>query len=502
MRRLVILALALAMAGPAPPAHAAPLAEQRASALFDEVAESPARLRIFLQAMPKGADLHNHLSGGVYAEDYISWAAQARYCVDAAEPRLVPPPCPAARAVSGLGERDPFAFAALVDGLSTRGLPRETSGHDQFFKTFDRFWPIAEARVSDGLVAIRRLAAGDHVSYVELIHNPNALTDYTMAGPAEALDEAGLADAYRRELPGVQTAVAKASAELDRDEAQARKVLGCGGGVESAECRVQIRYLAWGARALPPAQAFRSLILAFALADRDPRVAGVNIVEPEDARISLRDYDLQMAMFRFLERIYPHVRRSLHAGELAFGAVPPGDMRDHIRKAIEIGGAQRIGHGTSIAFETDAPATLARMARERIAVEINLTSNDLILGVKGAQHPLGLYRRAGVPVVLSTDDEGVLRTDLTAEYMRAAREHGLRYTDLKGLARASLEYAFLPGASLWKDGRIGAPVEACATRLDAASCRDFLRSSEKARMQADLEARFVEFENDVTGWAF
>ena len=107
-----------------------------------------------------------------------------------------------------------------------------------------------------------------------------------------------------------------------------------------------------------------------------------------------------------------------------------------------------------------------------------------------------------VPVVLSTDDEGVLRTDLTAEYVRAAREHSLRYTDLKGLARASLEYAFLHGASLWKDGQIGTPVEACAARLDAASCQDFLRSSEKARMQADLEARFVEFENDVTGWRF
>ena len=400
MRRFVILALALAMAHPASPANAEPLAEHRAAILFDEASESPARLRIFLQAMPKGADLHNHLAGGVYAEDYINWAAEAGYCVDTAEPRLVPPPCPAERAVSGLGERDPFAFAALVNSLSTRGVQREVgpsviSGHDQFFKTFGRFWPIAETRVSDGLVAIRRLAAGDRVSYVELIHNPNALADYTMAGPADALDEAGLADAYRRELPGVERALAKAAAELDRDEARASRTLGCGPGVESPECRVQIRYLTWGARALPPAQAFRSLILAFAFADRDPRVAGVNIVEPEDGPIALRDYDLHMKMFRFLERKYPHVRRSLHAGELAFGAVPPADMRDHIRKAIEVGGAQRIGHGTSIAFEADAPATMARMAREKIAVEINLTSNDIILGVKGAQHPLGLYRRAG-----------------------------------------------------------------------------------------------------------
>jgi hypothetical protein len=40
-------------------------------------------------------------------------------------------------------------------------------------------------------------------------------------------------------------------------------------------------------------------------------------------------------------------------------------------------------------------------------VEINLTSNDQILGVHGAMHPFPAYRAAGVPTVLSTDDEGV-----------------------------------------------------------------------------------------------
>jgi adenosine deaminase len=147
-----------------------------------------------------------------------------------------------------------------------------------------------------------------------------------------------------------------------------------------------------------------------------------------------------------------------------------------------------------IAYEDDARATLARMARDRIAVEINLTSNDVILGVRGAEHPFSLYRRAGVPVVLSTDDEGVLRTDLTQEYVRAVREQGLGYLDLKEIARASLEYAFLPGASLWRDGQVGQRAAACASDLGTASCRALLRQSERARLQADLEARFTAFE--------
>jgi adenosine deaminase len=267
-------------------------------------------------------------------------------------------------------------------------------------------------------------------------------------------------------------------------------------------CRVEVRYLAWAWRGLPPAQAFRSLVLAFAIADRDRRFAGVNIVEPEDGAISLRDYDLHMAMFRFLEAKYPNVRRSLHAGELARGLVPPAALRDHIRKAVEVGGAQRIGHGVDIAYEDDARATLARMARDRIAVEINLTSNDVILGVRGAEHPLGLYRLAGVPVVLSTDDEGDLRTDLTQEYVRAAREHGLRYLELKGIARASLEYAFLPGASLWRDGEVGRRVEPCASGLAAPGCQALVRQSERARLQADLEQRFAAFEAAIVGQPF
>jgi hypothetical protein len=80
--------------------------------------------------------------------------------------------------------------------------------------------------------------------------------------------------------------------------------------------------------------------------------------------------------------------------------------------------------------------------------------------VKGADHPLALYRKAGVPFVLSTDDEGVSRIDLTNEYLRAVTEQGLNYADLKAAARASLEYAFLPGASLWAAPRT--PVAACA----------------------------------------
>jgi adenosine deaminase len=78
-----------------------------------------------------------------------------------------------------------------------------------------------------------------------------------------------------------------------------------------------------------------------------------------------------------------------------------------------------------------------------VAVEINLTSNDVILDVRGKDHPLPAYLAAGVPVVISTDDAGVSRIDLTNEYFRAARDYGLDYRTLKAIARNALIHSFL-----------------------------------------------------------
>jgi adenosine deaminase len=86
---------------------------------------------------------------------------------------------------------------------------------------------------------------------------------------------------------------------------------------------------------------------------------------------------------------------------------------------------------------------LAEMRARSVAVEINLTSNDVILDVRGKDHPLPTYLAAGVPVVISTDDAGVSRIDLTNEYFRAARDYGLDYRTLKAIARNALIHSFL-----------------------------------------------------------
>jgi adenosine deaminase len=139
------------------------------------------------------------------------------------------------------------------------------------------------------------------------------------------------------------------------------------------------------------------------------------------------------------------------------------------------------------------------MANRKVLVEICLTSNDIILGVKGDQHPLPVYRRYNVPVALATDDEGVSRSDMTHEYLRGAETYHLSYIELKRMARQSLEHSFLPGASLWVDSQQSRAATACATDHAAssklsASCNKFLDANEKARMQWKLEQDFAAFE--------
>ncbi|QGP80253.1 adenosine deaminase [Sphingobium sp. CAP-1] len=460
--------------------------------------------------MPKGGDLHNHLGGTPYAEDYLRWAADADLCVDESGARVVAPPCPDDRKIRQLGEGAPFAFGRLIDSLSTRGLQRgvganDASGHTQFFSSFDKFGPTGPKAEAGSMVVARQVAAGDRVSYLELIHNPDALIAATLGAADVPLDAGGLAAFYSRTIRDVPPIIERAIAELDANEAAAGKMLACTGAQADPGCGVAVRYLAWGWRDLPPARAFTSLILAFALADRDPRYVGINIVQPEDWVIALRDYDLHMAMIRFLADRYPRVHRTLHAGELAFGLVPPAALRDHIAKALDAG-AERIGHGVAIAYEDDAPGTLRRMARDHVGVEINLSSNDVILGVKGDAHPLHLYRRMGVPTMISTDDQGILRTDMTNEYLRAAREQGMAYADLKQMARTSLEQAFIPGESLWARGEIGERVAPCAASLADARCRALATASPKAALQRKLEEDFKNFEevtvpslNDIAG---
>jgi adenosine deaminase/adenosine deaminase CECR1 len=479
--------------------------EQRAAAWLDAHRDRPPMLRMFLQRMPKGGDIHTHVSGAVYAESYIEWAAaDPGLCFDATRgtiARCCPPACPTRPVADAL--RDGAFYSKLVDALSTRNLAKSPQvGHDQFFASFSRFGEAGSNRAPQMVAELATRAADQNILYLELMTSFRA-REARELGARTAYD--GDFAATRARLRSARTAggqdlddlVKAARADVEALDTAVLRELGCRPDDPPGSCKVARRYLQQITRTLDPGVVFSQLVFAFELARAERRVVGLNLVAPEDDRIALRDYRQQMRMIGWLAEQYPGVNIALHAGELALGLVPPADLRFHIREAVEVGKARRIGHGVAIHYERDAPQLLATMAEREVLVEICLTSNDVILGVKGASHPFPDYLRAGVPVTLASDDEGVSRIDLTNEYVRATETYRLRYEDLKRLSRNSVTYSFLAGPSLWAT-RALEPVPQCRGDRPGGSpsggCREFLDGSDKARMQWALERAFEEFE--------
>jgi adenosine deaminase len=532
---------ALAQPSPRPAASsaskitpAATLQEQRATRAFNAARQSPLELSAFLTRMPKGADLHMHLSGAVYAETFIKDAAADILCVDPktmnlfkpkATTRSIPP-----QPVCGEGNvraedafKDQKLYDALVDSFSMRSFVPSAgiSGHDQFFATFNRFNGLDKSHAGEWLDEVATRASVQNEQYLEIMETP-IFADVakissgiewptTPADPAQ--NRTGNATGTTREdlshlrdillSAGLRDEVAIDRKELD-DALDARnKIENCGEPSARIACSVKIRFLYQVLRAFPPQQVFAQTLLAFEVASQDPRVVGLNFVQPEDAYMAMSEYHRQMLMLDYLHSVYPNVHISLHAGELAPGLVPPDGLHFHIREAVDLGHAERIGHGVDIMYENEPQSLLKEMAARHIMVEINLTSNDVILGVNAPWHPLPLYRAAGVPIALSTDDEGVSRIDLTNEYTRAAMDFNLSYLDLKNSARTSLEHSFLPGPSLWlKPDVFTQTVPACAGQPLGADnptpkCISFLQSSEKAAEQWQLEHRYDQFESNL-----
>ena len=474
---------------------AAPSAAARMDRRLAELRKSPLELHAFLYRMPKGADLHNHLSGAIYAEDFLRAAVEDHLCVDKTAMALVSPPaaggCGPGLVDASATQTDNGLRNALIDSFSMRNfVAGRESGHDHFFDTFDKFGAVSSGNLMAGVV---QRAADQNESYLELM----ALSGGgAIAALGKTVGLTGDFEATRQKLEGagLSQLVTAMRGRVDQMEQTRMKKLGCAQTSESAACRVRVGYVYQVLREFPKEQVFAEVISGFALAASDPRVVAVNFVQAEDGYNSMNDYHLHMTMVDYAHKIYPNVHITLHAGELAPGLVPPDGLRFHIREAVELGHAERIGHGVDVMYEKEPDSLMAEMRNRRVLVEINLTSNDVILGVRGNDHPFPLYRKHGVPVALSTDDEGVSRSQLTEEFQRAVLGYNLSYSELKELVRNSLEYSFAPGASYWQDRKYGVVTPGCAAGEKSSGCKEYLEENEKARLEADLEDRFAAFE--------
>ncbi|MGZ0080789.1 hypothetical protein [Methylomonas sp. YC3] len=425
---------------------------------------SIAELTLFTNQLPKGGDLHHHYSGALYAETYLDWVDKSHFCIcldNACQGGTKAGPEPVAKyevvkhwksgTCVGAGElRTKKKYSTVYRDLLKRWSDKDFANHfheqsppdQQFFDTFGFFGSVSDYSYQAGLQALKQRAIAENVLYLEtMLKSAPAIDNPALAKTLNALN----ADSTDLEMEAAFQAyfdflasdpAAKAAVEeYARSHEQAATGINDGSFI--------LRFQTYVSRNSEPAKVFSGLYAAFAAAQQSALIVGVNLVGPENGYIAMRDYSLHMKMLRFLRQHFPETKLSLHAGELVLGMVPPEGLKSHIQEALNTAGARRIGHGIDIVHETDAYQLLEQMKTGDVAVEINLTSNAFILGVEYETHPLQLYRRYHVPYVISTDDAGVSRNNLSNEYLLFTSRYKPSYDELKAVVYNSIDYAFL-----------------------------------------------------------
>lgn len=436
---------------------------QNAETYFNLHRNNEALMTAFFMQMPKGGDLHHHYSGSVYAETYFETAVAADCWVNintlfiSQLPKTDTSEWKSLSMLKKSGRLPEFRLKLLQKWSVKDYEPCKAPSDKHFFETFMYFGSLSRTEYAKGLLELKQRALLENVSYIEtmFIAVPSAIntTPYspynekmrTAIGKGDTLKTMQQLDSLYRMLMSAGASdharifnndfVQKLHSELKLDDD-----------------KFTMRYQNTVVRVQEPVEVFKNMVLAFESASKSPLIVGVNILAPEDNVVSMNDYSLHMLMYKYCHNKYPAVRYSMHAGELTTEQVKPEQLSFHIRDAVYVAGASRIGHGVDIAYENNCYTLLKSMHEKKIAVEINLTSNEFILGVKGNAHPISLYRLYDVPLVICTDDAGVLRSNLAQQFVLLALHYpDVSYADIKQYVYNSIRYSFIEEPEVVKE---------------------------------------------------
>lgn len=441
-----------------------PNLEQLTSEYFESIKGNHAALRQFFTAMPKGGDVHNHLTGSAYAETYFELAAKKGMYVNPETGRLYAQKPMEVETIQLSKDMDDLHNhrMALIDKWSIRNFQpyKYPLGPDEyFFGTFG----LLSALTGDAenlaclMHELKVRAVKENVQYLEVMATSpvvptNCFLDEEYKTYDEQLKECVKNGTYDEPLKNVLNDILKlfdtnadATAEaylasIRTLDQQSNHSDHCDVDTNNVVCR----YQGYSSRGSEPLKVFAQLYVVHKACakDSDNLLVGCNIVAAENGEKSMLYYRLHMEMFAALATKFSTVKTSLHAGELTLGLGRPEHLTYHIRQAVNTAKAHRIGHGVDLPFEQNSDELLKAM-KKKIPVEINLTSNEFILGVKNSEHPISLYHKAGVPVMLCTDDPGILRTSLTEQYALAALRYGFSYREMRQFAFNAINYSFL-----------------------------------------------------------
>ncbi|GEA11365.1 adenosine deaminase [Alteromonas sp. KUL49] len=395
---------------------------------FKQNADAKA-MHSFLVAMPKGGDLHHHLSGAGLSEWWFELASDPNknggyhyytkvsfsHCEGYGSNEFGPTPqYMMFHTVSGhtwdalsdcqkseYKRLDRLTAEQIAAFQNSIRLDKPHEGRDEFF---ERHWRrLGEMTANPTLMANILLKnmqayAQENVQYLETQVNLQRAThsDGTPYTPEEAL--------------------AVYEALLNSEEA--------------LETQVEVRFQYALLRFLPNAEQQLAWMYEFVDTQRQ-RYVGINMVGRED---NDKGYPLRfLSTLREMRKRYPRIPLAIHAGE-------SDEPNYHVRDTLLIG-ADRIGHGFNTITD---PETLLLMRNGPYLIESNLISNLLLEYVDNFnQHPFPEYLRLGIPVALSTDDRGMWDSTLSDEFFIAVTHFNLSWDELLILVKNSISYSFL-----------------------------------------------------------
>lgn len=129
------------------------------------------------------------------------------------------------------------------------------------------------------------------------------------------------------------------------------------------------------------------------------------------------------------------LRLTAHAGETG--------GPENVVQAVNLLGAERIGHGLSSAGD---PKVMELLAERQIPLEVCISSN-VSTGVvqKFSDYPLRRLLEAGVLLTLNSDDPGLFGASLQREMLLAAHHFSLNQEEVVQFCRNAIQFSFLPG---------------------------------------------------------
>lgn len=180
-----------------------------------------------------------------------------------------------------------------------------------------------------------------------------------------------------------------------------------------------------------------------------PRLAEIAVARRDKGvvAIDLAGDEINFPLADFIEVFQWAKRQGLYVTVHAAEAGPASNVRE----AIELLGADRIGHGIR-AMEDISVIDL--ISQRRVTLEMCPTSN-LQTGIipKLGQHPMFAFYQIGIPVTVNTDDPSISNTTLTDEFLVATRGVGVPPRALRDMIMNAARAAFLP--QLEKDRLVG-----------------------------------------------